>query len=219
MDKFWLNDFSVLFRDKKYLQFVPQSNMSNVQILNAITRFTIYLSILFLLFIDWNSYYFFIPIILIVLCIIMFYIEQADTADQRLIEEQKQLIESINEDGQPCTRPSKTNPFMNTLMYDYIDPDKKEKNPACSHDDQEIKKEVNKSFYDNLFVNVDDLYNNRNSQRQFYTTANTTIPNDQTAFAKWCYYEPEINGCKTNQEECLLYEDVRYKQFNNFDRL
>ena len=30
-----------------------------------------------------------------------------------------------------------------------------------------------------------DIYNRISSERQFYTTPNTTVPNDQTGFAKW----------------------------------
>ena len=34
---------------------------------------------------------------------------------------------------------------------------------------------------------VGDLYGKSNDQRQYYTMPSTTIPNNQTSFAKWCY--------------------------------
>ena len=47
------------------------------------------------------------------------------------------------------------------------------------------------NFFDkfgyNLYRDVGDLYGKNNSQRQYYTMPATTMPNDQTAFAKWCY--------------------------------
>ena len=52
---------------------------------------------------------------------------------------------------------------------------------------------------------MNDIYNNRNSQRQYYTMPNTQIPNDQTSFARWLYATPpsckEGNGlqCAANQ--------------------
>ena len=49
-----------------------------------------------------------------------------------------------------------------------------------------------------------------NSQRQFYTMPNTTIPNAQDDFAKWLYANPKT--CKEDQEFCLRYEDVRAKR-------
>lgn len=211
-DKFWLEDASVLFSvkggRKRFLEFYPRAGMNNIDILNSITRFSLYLALLFLMFIDWNSYYFFIPIILIILCLVVYKIEISDV---RSIS--NQVVKPT------CTKPSKTNPMMNVLLYDYIDAEHSDKPAACLHDDPETKKEVNKNFYDNLFVNVDDIYENRNSQRQFYTMPVSTIPNDQDSFAKWCYKMPEEDGCKTNQESCLRYEDVRYKRFNNFPTL
>lgn len=206
-EKFWLDDLRVLFSDKKnYLLFFPRKNMTQNEILNSITRFSIYLTIILLLFADWNSYYFYIPVILIILMIIFHKIIQ--------IEQKTEAMTNISD---KCYAPNKNNPLMNVLLGDYIDDPQRQK--ACSHNDPEIKKEVNKHFYDNLFVNVDDLYENRQSQRQFYTMPSTTIPNDQEGFANWLYYMPPEDYCKTNQESCLRNEDVRYKQFNNFDKL
>ncbi len=194
-DKFWLNDISVLIKDKRYLDFFPTKNMSHNEILNSLTRFSLYLIILFLLFINWDSYYFFIPIIIIVICILM------NKLDDSKLEEK-------------CTRPSKTNPYMNVSLYDLEN--NKDRKGACSYDDPEINKESTKYFEDNLYTNVDDIYQNRNSQRQFYTMPVSTIPSKQDEFAKFCYGTKAEDQCKTNQEACLRYEDVRYKQFNDF---
>ena len=101
-----------------------------------------------------------------------------------------------------CRRPTPDNPFMNTPVTQY----NKENVPvACNSDDDEIKVQIDKNFYKNLYRDVGDLFDVKNSQRMFYTTA--PVPGDQTNFANWLY--ADSNHCKTNQEQCLLYEDLR----------
>ena len=91
---------------------------------------------------------------------------------------------------------------MNVLISDYD----KERLPAC---DPEEKKDEMLDFYnENLYRNVEDLFERKNSERQFYTLPTTTIPNDQTAFAKWLYGTPKT--CKYDGINCLKYEDIRY---------
>jgi hypothetical protein len=69
---------------------------------------------------------------------------------------------------------------------------------------------MDEMFNHNLFKDVNDVFGKMNSQRQFYTMPNTTIPNAQDDFAKWLYANPKT--CKEDQEFCLRYEDVRAKR-------
>ena len=65
-----------------------------------------------------------------------------------------------------------------------------------------LKKDIEQNFNHNLYRDVSDLYGKSNSQRQYYTTPNTQIPNDQTSFAKWCYGTPAT--CKEgNNLQCF----------------
>lgn len=50
-----------------------------------------------------------------------------------------------------------------------------------------VKENANESVNDNLFRDVGDEMELNNSMRQFYTTPNTTIPNDQKSFGNFCY--------------------------------
>ncbi len=198
-DNFWINDFKVLaFAEDgmpRYTHFFPTKFMSNNEILNSLTRFSIYLLIILIILKGINNKFLFIPIILIILCVIMYKIDSKDN---------HQIIK--------CQRPTLNNPYMNVMLDDYIEnPNRLE---ACSYEDPQIKKETDEYFKKNLFSDVDDIYSKKNSQRQFYTTPITTIPNDQNAFAQWCY--GKNSNCKTDQDKCLKYEDVRYKQTNNF---
>jgi hypothetical protein len=80
--------------------------------------------------------------------------------------------------------PTTENPFMNINLIT----DNKEKEPApASWNNQKIKEEIEDKFGYNLYRDVGDLYGKSNSQRQYYTMPSTTIPNNQTSFAKWCY--------------------------------
>ena len=63
-----------------------------------------------------------------------------------------------------------------------------EKSKACnSYNNKGIKNIVENKFNNDLYLDSNDLFNRRNSQRQFYTMPNTSIPNKQGDFAKWLY--------------------------------
>ena len=104
-----------------------------------------------------------------------------------------------------CKKPTKNNPFMNIDLHDYDD---NQNVQACNADDDEINYDMIHSYNSRLFMDLDDTYSKFNSQRQFYTTPNTRIPNNQIEFAEWLYKAPET--CKENNEHCLRYNDIRY---------
>jgi hypothetical protein len=95
---------------------------------------------------------------------------------------------------------------MNVLMSEWTD--NPNRPPACGYSG--IKDEIEENFSFNLYRDIDDLFDKNNSQRQFYTTPITTIPNDQGSFARWLYEVPST--CKEDQENCLRYEDLRYNR-------
>lgn len=104
-----------------------------------------------------------------------------------------------------CKRPTKDNPFMNPPITDFNDGFKPS---ACNADDEDIKDNTNTAFNTDLYRNIEDLFEVKNSQRQFYTVPTTAIPNDQVAFANWLYKSPTT--CK--ETSCLRYEDLRFKR-------
>jgi hypothetical protein len=113
-----------------------------------------------------------------------------------------QLLKYQNE---TCRKPTRDNPFMNLNTVDYNIDDQP---VACNSDDDEIKEGERTNFNLDLFRDVSDLFDIKNSQRQFFTVPNPSISNDQSGFANWCYKTPET--CKENQVGCLRYEDIRY---------
>lgn len=104
-----------------------------------------------------------------------------------------------------CKKPTEDNPFMNIQLHDFDDNQHVE---ACDVEDDQINKDMVHSFNSKLFMNIDDAFSRTNSQRQFFTTPNTRIPNNQIEFANWLYKTPET--CKENNEMCLRYDDIRF---------
>ena len=48
-EQFWLNDLKVLFVNNKYLKIIPNTTMSKIEQINAITRLSFYIIILILI--------------------------------------------------------------------------------------------------------------------------------------------------------------------------
>lgn len=222
MDIFWLNDPKVFI--KNYLNFVPTKSMTLIERYNAITLFCFYALILMIIFRQ-PIYWLYIPISIIVIVILLNTIKETKNT-QTEKETFKPIIESgyIDSDGTmrfnrvtdlpttkpevsfTCRKPTKDNPFMNPLVTDFntFTP------TACNSDDEEINNEITKAFKSDLFSDVNDAFDKMNSQRQFYTVPNTSVPNNQSEFANWLYRCPVT--CKEDQEQCLRYEDLRFKR-------
>ena len=67
---FWLDDISVFFKNYGYINFIPRSDMTRIEQLNALTLFCLYLIILLLIF-DQTGLIF-IPICGIILFIVLY---------------------------------------------------------------------------------------------------------------------------------------------------
>uniref|UniRef100_A0A6C0ABX8 Minor capsid protein P9 transmembrane helices domain-containing protein n=1 Tax=viral metagenome TaxID=1070528 RepID=A0A6C0ABX8_9ZZZZ len=106
-----------------------------------------------------------------------------------------------------CKRPTYDNPFMNHNANDY-NKNKENIPKACNVDDDEINDEMELKFNENMFRNIDDVFDIENSKRQFYTLPARQVPNDQKGLAMWCYGTGPT--CKEDSYKCLRYEDLRY---------
>ncbi len=110
----------------------------------------------------------------------------------------------VNQLQNVCRRPTIDNPFMNPAATEFgVD----NLPVACNADDDEIKDEIKVTFNHELFRDVEeDVFERKNSQRQFYTMPNTAIPNNQTEFANWLYRLPTSANCKEDTSACLRYD-------------
>tara|TARA_B100000900_G_C20579320_1_gene716771 strand:+ start:299 stop:1156 length:858 start_codon:yes stop_codon:yes gene_type:complete len=96
-----------------------------------------------------------------------------------------QIDSIINDINDSCKLPTTNNPFMNLNTYELSNGDVGE---ACkSFNNKGIQNIIENKFNDDLYLDSNDLFNRRNSQRQFYTMPNTSVPNGQDDFARWLY--------------------------------
>ena len=202
-DLFWVHNPKILFANNNYCKVLVNRNMTRIEILNLFTRIFFYLLIAFIV-LGASAKYILIPIVGIIIILILYYVNSGKKSG---------MNEGFNDITEPvniiCTLPTRTNPFMNITMQDWIeDPTR----PAACFATPEIKANINEKLQRDLMLNPDNIINTEYGQRQFYTTPSTTIPNDQTAFAMWTYGPPSI--CKEDSAFCLKYEDPRFQITN-----
>jgi hypothetical protein len=185
-DLFWLDDYKILFYNERLTHFFPTIYMTFIEKLNAIFRLSIYLSIILYLFTG-NYLYFYIMIIIGLFTVFIYYyqrdnIELYFNSDKN--DPENSIIQNNFDENNNVIKPTTENPFMNINLIT----DNKEKDEAPpSWNNENIQKDIEDKFGYNLYRDVGDLYGKSNSQREFYTMPSTTIPNNQTSFAKWCY--------------------------------
>lgn len=185
-DPFWMNDYKILFYKEKLTEFFPTMHMTLIEKLNAIFRMSIYLSILLYLL---TSNYLYLYIMIIVGAFTVFiHSTQKDNMEMYFNSDkndsENQIQKSIIDENTIVVEPTVENPFMNINLIT----DNKEKDKAPpSWNNETIQTKIEDKFNFNLYRDVGDLYGKSNSQREFYTMPSTSIPNEQTSFAKWLY--------------------------------
>ena len=98
------------------------------------------------------------------------------------------------------TSPTSENPMMNVGLYEYQDdPTRKPALPAFNTTvRQGINKARKETLDDKLFRDLGDDIQFHQGMRDFHTMPSTTIPNDQHAFAQFCY--GNMKSCKEGHE-------------------
>jgi hypothetical protein len=77
--------------------------------------------------------------------------------------------------------------------------------------DKDLKKEIRKNYRSHLQFDSIDMWGALINDRNYYTSPNIEIVNDQTGFAQWCYTNNGGSGkCKTDGSNCVKDRDVRY---------
>jgi len=181
MEQIWYDDIPGLFTETNYFLVLPMRDMSIQQKLNAIVRFFAYLGI-FLALVRSDYRYLFLGIIAAILSIgiNMFEQQKQDVAEKFLEKRELSIV-----DNKVCARSTVDNPFMNMSIADIT------LNPAhaqaCDVENPRVKKTMDKNFNARLFRDVNDIFGNGASERQFYTMPVTTITNDQAAVGEWLY--------------------------------
>ena len=261
-DIYWYEDVSVLYKNDKYLDFIPNSKMNYNEKINAMVRFCVYAIILSLIF-NKSQRILILPILLILMTKIIskknrkiekyeneilkngdmrdLFDTMIQTDNEKKVQIPEKSFESgiLNSDGQYeggeiyrdpsypildkknnesilenrkpiiTRQPTIDNPYMNPFVTDFNNDDII---PAPSNaNDEDIQNKISKKFNNGLFMNIEDMWDIKNSQRQFFTIPVSSIAGGQKEFSEWLYKDKEC--CKTDQMGCLRYEDLRYKRF------
>jgi len=205
MDVIWYKNSNFISKDN-FLVFFPTPDMSMSAKLNAVMRLTIYFGLLTLLVTqDIRVIY-----IVIFVGLLTVGINEIENINQ---QQKTETFEKNNwaldkRDNRACIMPSQENPFMNVLMNEYSqDPQRPD---ACDVENKNVKKMMKTYFDTNVIRDTDDIFHKNASDRQFYTTPNTGIPNDQVGFARWLYSTPPT--CKEgNGVDCYSQQ---YRHFS-----
>lgn len=116
--------------------------------------------------------------------------DSTEESNSEQLEENKKVLENPKD----FTLPKENNPLMNVLMTEYQDDPLRK--PAAPSFNPLIEKEINENVPvdPRIFKDLGDSISFENSMRNFNSTPNTQIPNDQMAFAKFCY--GDMRSCK-----------------------
>ena len=113
------------------------------------------------------------------------------------------MIDNINDrldkENFSSRKPTVDNPFMNPTIMDY---NNGFVSPGANIIDRETQNMIQDKFEHNLFLDIEDAWDSRNSQRQFFTVPVHKIPNDQKVFAEWLYKTEDKNLCKVDTNGC-----------------
>ena len=221
-DPFWVDDYKILFYKERLTSFFPTIKMTLIEKLNAIFRLSIYLSII--LYLISNKYHYLYIMIIVGAFTCFIYYTQKDNLELYFNSEKNNddnlIQEGIIQNDNINIKPSVENPFMNINL---ITDNKVKVEAPPSWNNDTIQKDIEDKFGYNLYRDVGDLYGKSNSQREYYTMPSTTIPNNQTSFAKWCYSvgptckeksiycTPEMNQVPfIDTRDVYLNTDVKY---------
>lgn len=175
-DSFWYNDVSILINPEHIYEILPFPEYSLERKLNSLVRLGALVFILLSLILKNLNILLLFFVTLLVTYLLYFYYNKSESFTENK--------ETGNE-----VRPTPNNPFMNITPDDYLNRPNREI-PENMLTDKNIQKEIELSFENNLYIDANDVFNRNNSQRQFYTTAVTTIPNKQKDLGNWLYKTP-----------------------------
>ena len=205
---FWINSPSILFSKNHITELWPSDKMTREQKLNAITRLVILLTLAgFLLSKNYK-------ILVTGFVSIVFLIITYKILNNNVNKKKKETFSNENiydKVKHNYTNPTTANPVMNILLPEIQDnPHRLEAAPAYN---KAVEKAINKETQDFVVTNFNNdetirkkLFDDRGdkfdfecSMRQFYSTANTRVPNNQNEFARFCY--GNMASCKDGDVE------------------
>jgi hypothetical protein len=233
---FWSNNPTILFNKEYIFELWPIPNMSYNQKLNAITRLIILITISG--YILTSSFKLLIIGIFTIFIIFILFKTHKTKITNTLINEGFQLDNNIVENTHnsylnPETlnfvlknefkEGNRKNPFSNVLLTQIVDtPDRKSAPPSFNVDvDENITKNIkqavqmmNPTIKNTNHQLYGDLWQNfelDQSNRAFFTTPNTRINNDQSAFAEFLYNNLKYSAKESTPEGAIARVQDNYR--------
>lgn len=206
---FWSENPNVLLQPAFLLEFFPTEEMCYEQKLNAISRLIIVLTIVVFIFSRNIRVLIISAITMFSIYLLYFY---KSNEDAKVTNHKQYLAEPFHGPARDLLKqndipispdtfmtPVAENPFSNVLLNDYdYNPTKKpapytakpDINAKILDEAKQLVQNLNPDQPDianKLFKDLGEQYVFEQSLRPFYSTASTTIPNDQAGFANFCY--------------------------------
>lgn len=213
-NSFWFNNPKILFDKNQITEIWPSKDLDNTRKLNAVTRLILILALFGMVTGNFMKILIATAITLVII-VMMYNSKKSDSIKDKLKKEiikegftNPQLYKMQKE---TFTKPTKNNPLMNVLLTDIKD-DPKRKSAAPSFNKQ-VEKEINESAGNvgpdpKLFLDLGDAISFEQSMQRFYTTANSRVANDQTAFAEFCY--GNMPSCKSGDNSACMKNNPRW---------
>ena len=230
---FWTEDPNILVKPAFIMEFFPVNDMTFNQNLNAITRTVIVLTVFSYLFTR-NVRVVSVAIMTILAIFLLHYAKSKEQCKRKsnkvegfsndgytkLYNYRGPIVDISGNFDETFEKPTPENPLSNVLLTDYdYNPKKKPAPPSFTKDGNAEITANTKQMVQDLNPdqpNIDKkLYNDINtnleleqSLRQFYSTSNTTIPNNQAGFAEFCY--GNMISAKEDNAIALTRDNPRY---------
>ena len=208
---FWSENPNILLKKEYVFEFFPTDEMSYSQKLNAITRTIFLLALISYIYTQQSR----ILVIGVITIAAIYFLYTYRHMEQKRIEEFEnpalEVLKNANFDPVGIfDTPTSVNPLSNVLLPDIdFNPHKKPAPPTMSEETKslilenakQLVAEANPSqpdIVEKLFTDLGDKLKFEQSMQQFVSNPATTIPNDQTAFAEFCY--GNMISCKEGNE-------------------
>lgn len=201
---FWYDNPQILFNRSAITEIFPSKRFDIIRKLNAIVRLAIIYSLIMYVYKRENKY---IAIPFVALGITWFIRHKQtdikrDTTLKKSVANTLDDLTKLNDLETQCRIPKKENPFMNPTLKDFGSGKPPPPKSCPSYNNVGVQRRIEDLFNEDLYRDVTDVFGKSNSQRQFYTVPGNQVPNDQGAFAQWCYGTPPT--CKEgNATACL----------------
>jgi Family of unknown function (DUF5762) len=227
---FWGLNPNVLLDSTTIFEFFPIESMTYEQKLNAITRSVLVLTIVSFAYSQSYRLLAISTISLLAICL-LFYAHHRTCSKEGFGDDNEKAVQQFleekalfNNQSNTFVSPTSQNPLSNVLIPEYeYDPNRHPAPPSYNTKvESEILEKAKQMVQESnpgqpdiakkLFTDLADEFEFEQSMRPFFSTANTMIPNDQGAFAQFCY--GNMVSCKEgNMFACARNDMSRYNNY------